>query len=430
MARKGDYLGGATLNDIEHIGLAQAEHDLRLNEYYVGRDYYLERALNMDNPTAVYVGPKGIGKSAILQMIRIERESEAKRIIDISPDDLAFTALANIEYEHPLLSDAERHQHLYRTLWDYVLTLEVAKREYKNDRSQVKEFLRRWTRTYDEKVVNRLLEKSLGDATEDLPLSKRILALVSEFEANIATPYMAGGASVSFGQPASDSPTSNQLSLLSLINDAVKALSNDKVIRSPYYILIDDLDHYYRGTESQNAFIGALLLSINRLARSSRLKFAVSLRDYIFEAVPFSEKDKYRDYVCMVEWDNDSLKEMLNGRIKTLVKCPEQAIWRDLFPPRAFHRMRRHTRGMPREMVRLCSLILASAKRRHQKVVADEDITAGIKRFSQEELANLASEYSQSYPGLDLIANRFRKVGKEFTFDGFLEIALDVAESA
>ena len=83
----------------------------------------------MDDPISFFIGPKGVGKSAILQMIRTERKSETKRIINVTPDDLSFSALANIQATNPLFADITKQEWLFKSLWDYVLLMELWSRE-------------------------------------------------------------------------------------------------------------------------------------------------------------------------------------------------------------------------------------------------------------------------------------------------------------
>jgi len=89
------FRSGFGIGDLEKT---VAERDDLLVNYYVGQEKYVSRALNRDDEAAVFIGPKGIGKSAILQMVRLDQiaSGNSSRIIEIAPDDLAFNALVNI----------------------------------------------------------------------------------------------------------------------------------------------------------------------------------------------------------------------------------------------------------------------------------------------------------------------------------------------
>jgi hypothetical protein len=122
MARKSsekNYLKARAGKTTSNFGRIVAEQDSELQDYYVDPDRYVARALDFNDSAVFFVGPKGAGKSAILQMVRLSRAADEGRIINISPDDLAFSALANVSATTPILSEVAKHQWLFKSLWDY-----------------------------------------------------------------------------------------------------------------------------------------------------------------------------------------------------------------------------------------------------------------------------------------------------------------------
>lgn len=431
MTRKGkatNFFETTTSAKLQHLGLVEAENDKQLDKYYVGRDQYLVRALDFDDPICVFVGPKGVGKSAVLQMVRLTKAADANRIIDVRPDDLAFHSLSNIARSTPILEDAGRNQHLFKSLWDYVLAIEIAHREYKQQHIILKWLQDFLTTDYNKKQVQRLLKKTFDDTGSEVTLSSKIVALVEEIELSFSSGEMDGAAAVKLNK---DPQTwSTQLSLLSLINDAAKALTRPDFLKNEYHILIDDLDLHWHGTTIQNAFIGSLFLSLRRLNNSPKLKFCVSLRDNIFEAIPIVDKDKIRDSVCRVEWEANAVKEMLNSRIINSIPSAKNRIWGELFPPNAFSILFSHTNGMPREMIRLTSLALSIAKQNGNSSVSASDMNKAFRDFAEERISDSASVYQQKYPALDRLYRRFRGKDREFNTEILREIAFDVAEES
>lgn len=173
---------GAKLNS---LGLSAAEQDSELVTYYVDPDRYVSRALDFKDPAVFFVGPKGSGKSAILQMVRLLREKDNGRVINISPDDLAFSALANVTATTPIMSEASKNQWLFKALWDYILAIEVLRREHKDKSSftnALNSIIRFFLGNKHEEEANRLLNISLGDEGQNLSLSTRIIQLINEVE--------------------------------------------------------------------------------------------------------------------------------------------------------------------------------------------------------------------------------------------------------
>ena len=166
-------------DDILDFGRLVAEEDENLAQYYVARERYVNKAINVDDPAVFFIGPKGSGKSAILKMVSLIRSSDSQRVIKISPGDLAFSALANVEANSLILEDAGKKQWLFKALWDYVLALEVFRREYP-EQGMLTTFISNITGGRHEKEARKLLEISEG--TGEHSLTSRILQLVKEVE--------------------------------------------------------------------------------------------------------------------------------------------------------------------------------------------------------------------------------------------------------
>src|SRR4051794_34081209 len=86
-----------------NLGHIVAEHDGSLMLYYVARERFVDRALDFNDPVMFFVGPKGAGKSAVLQMVRLINAEDPSVIVNISPDDLAFSSLANVQATTPIM---------------------------------------------------------------------------------------------------------------------------------------------------------------------------------------------------------------------------------------------------------------------------------------------------------------------------------------
>ena len=170
------------LKNAGNFGRLMAEADKNLGLYYVGRERYVDKALCIDDPIIFIMGPKGIGKSAVLQMVRLEKKRDEKRIINIAPDDLAFSALANLKIESPLLTDAVRGSWLFKSLWDYVLLMELWERENSQTQNRLEKFFSLFTKTKDKKRIQRLFEITISDSGKATTLTNRILELIKEIE--------------------------------------------------------------------------------------------------------------------------------------------------------------------------------------------------------------------------------------------------------
>jgi hypothetical protein len=419
-----NYLKTKAGKNLHNFGWSAAEQDNDLQDYYVDPDKYVARALDFNDPAVFFVGPKGAGKSAILQMVRLKRAVDSARVINISPDDLAFSALANVTATTPIMSEAAKNQWLFKALWDYVLALEVLKREHK-DRSAFTQALLDIVRYFfgnqHEAEATRLLNVSLGDDGQAQSLSSRILQLVREVELSAE----AGAAKVS-GKAKLDSSSGQgtQLWLLNLIHSVAKRIAEH--VKVPYHILIDDLDLHWQDTQVQNAFIAALFTSLRNFSKPPHMKCAVAIRDQIFRRLPLSDRDKYHDWVCHVEWEPPNLKKMIERRITSRLDIQTKEIWGGLLPDNAFTKMFRHSYGRPREAIRLVGLCVAEAQKKAHQRVEDEDLDRGIRRFSDNRVTEIAAEFGHQYSGLDPIIRKFVEWDKEFPVQRLKEITEEI----
>jgi hypothetical protein len=421
MARK-KRIAGSLSDAARNLGMLVAEQDPNLERYYVGREQYLDKALNIDDALIFFMGPKGIGKSAILQMVRLERARDQKRVIDIAPDDLAFSAFANLRVESPLLMDALRGQWLFKSLWDYVLLMEIWERENSAVQNRIEKFKSLFMKSKDEKRIQRLFQITISDEGETVSFTDRILELIKEVELSA----QAGDTEIK-GKVSLQHGSSRRFQLLAEINHAVKRLPD--VLKHEYYILVDDLDLHWRNEPNQNAFIAALFLSLRKLSRRP-IKFLVSIRQDIYNCLPLVDKDKSRDRVCSVEWGLSAIREMIEMRIATSLNCKQTDVWGNLFPEDAFESFSLYSTKKPREFIRFASLCLNRAYINGHKRVHEGDILQAVREHSCERVQDLVSDLMYVYPRLEIVLRKFRGKEKEFPFETLDDIATELALEA
>jgi hypothetical protein len=392
------------------FGRLVAEQDSNLAQYYVLKEKYVARAVNINDPATFFIGPKGVGKSAILQMVRLTAGIPATRIIDIRPDDLAFSALANAQATSKVLSEASTNQWLFKILWDYVLSLEVLKREH-TDSNALSNLLGAWFQGKYAREAKKLISMSEGS---DYTLTDRILQLIREVE--VSGEYAGGKLSAKVITAEERQPTpGTPLQLLSLVNSVAKKLRDR--LSNPYMLLIDDLDLYWENTPTQNAFIAALFSSLSHLSRPPSLKAVVALRQNIYDALPLIDRDKFPDFVCPMKWDQASVKEIIERRVTFKFNVTSKEIWGGVFESNAFSEIWNHSNGRPREAIRLASLSVANAVGKAHLSVLKEDLAEATFSFSNERIKEIAGEFAYKYPGLEQVIRKMSGWPKEFPYE-------------
>ncbi|MCC7349173.1 MAG: hypothetical protein IT446_01265 [Phycisphaerales bacterium] len=405
------------------LGDIVAENDSELVQNYVNRQKYVDRALDLNDPAVFFVAPKGVGKSAILQMVRLLRSKDQHRIINISPDNLAFSALANVNASTPLLSEPQRQQHLFRTLWDYVLIIEILSHEHASSGGMV-DWIASLFADKDSKDARRLLKITLDDQGNGHTFTERILQLVKEVE--LSGDAVGGGVAGKVVLHNANTAGTQQLQLLSLVNAVARKLPGR--VSHRYQVLIDDLDQDWNGTPLQNAFIAALFQSLRKL-NSPAIRFAVSMRQAIYRDLELPDRDKLRPAVIPVTWDRSDVKQMIQKRIVSALNCRESDVWTSVFDPAAFDRIWLHTSGTPRELIRIAEMSLDNAFSSHHKRVLDDDVSKAIRTFSQERIEDLESDWSFKYRGMGYLVKFLNGWPKEFPEKKFEDLAVAVASA-
>lgn len=398
------------------FGRLMAEQDDNLALYYILDEKYVRRALSIDDPAIYFVGPKGIGKSAILKMVQLRQRSGANRVIEIRPDDLAFSALANAEATSPILTDASRNQWIFRSLWDYVLALEVFRREYP-DPTGFSRIFPTILQGAHEQEARKLLALSTNGGT--ITFTDRILQLIHELEVSGEFGGVKMAATIKPERNKSSAGTSFQL--LALVNSVAKKLHNN--LSNDYYILIDDLDLYWTDSPTQNAFIASLFMSLIHFSRPPHIKAVVSLRENIFNTLPLPDRDKLPDSVCRVRWDYDSVKRMVEERVCFRLVVTNKEIWGELFPQNGFELIWKHSNGRPREAIRLATLAANTAVDEGHLQITPEDMVKSIRVFSEERIKEVTSEVAHKYPGLEFLVRKMCGWPREFPFEKIKEFA-------
>ena len=393
------------------MGRLVAEEDANLEKYYVRRDRYVDRAKNFDDQASFFVGPKGAGKSAILQMLRLDNKTSPSRIINLSPKQLAFSAFSNIGLPSSLLIDANKKQWLYKSLWDYIISTEVGSREYTDDSSYLA-FFKRFVRGKGERQIRRLLNLRFDDNGNIESLSNRFLKLIKEIELSgkVGNEIAQVGGKVSMDLEAL--AKKGQFELLGLVHEVSARLAD--TVTNNYYILIDDLDVDWHNEPVQNEIIAAMFASLRKVCRPPHLKCVVSIQDRIFRELPIEHKDKFRDSLCTVDWEADIVREMIDKRIKHIVDIPHAKIWDGLFPKSGFPFIWSRIGGRPREAIRLASICLETARKNGHSCVSEEDLRVASKVFSNERIEDIGSELGYIYPGFTTFLKCFSGGHKEF----------------
>lgn len=190
----------------------------------------------------------------------------------------------------------------------------------------------------------------------------------------------------------------------------------------PVSLFLDRLDDAWDASDDAKAIlVGAL-----KAAREINLALAqkdkppavlVFLRTDIFDLLLFNDKMKMAQDIEYLDWDEDSLCQVLEARIASSLGIPKNNAWLAAF---SGHSMRqratirsyitRRTMYRPRDMIRFALCCQEKAKAANHQVVETEDVYDGEIRYSQEMLDELIDEMHKQVPGARDVLEVLREV--------------------
>ncbi|MDX1995945.1 MAG: hypothetical protein SF029_26420 [bacterium] len=386
------------------FGVPAAERDAGLIHYFVENEAF--RRIK-SGEKFIILGNRGSGKTAIIRMIEEYEKQQGHVVINVSPDDYSYELFS----QNMLAQDKGSwvKQSAYAAAWRYVLFILAMKELNSTSKSPVK--LGSANKIYSYLRDNHKMD-NLNPIGMLISYLKRLENLkVGSFEVNTKVKEL------------------DKLYKLEEIQELIEPLK-EVGSKRPIIVLIDELDRGWDSSEDAQAFVAGLFeasLRINLQMRGA-MRVILSLRRELYDSIPsiYSDSQKYTDVIEIIEWDEQSLLQLISLRI--LASFPEtrdldhRSRWNTTFPEtleyrqtKSFNYIVDRTLYRPREIIQFCSTI--------QKVAADkgkpkfdyETISIAESDYSQQRLKDIANEYKFQYPGLGSIFETFR--GMTYTLD-------------
>ncbi len=384
------------LNDIG-TGLAEAENE-DFDNYYVDNEYY-EKASSFSKKhrELFFIGRTGSGKSAILEMIRIKK-GDASRVINITEEDFAVEILLS----RPEVTDIPmQHRTLaFKTLWKYVIIVNILKTLHGNSDNSWDRLL--YGNSNDKKVL-KILDRFGELSIEQKNLTEQIISFIQLIQTICII----------------EDKYQDLYNLFRLLNNFEKYDLQSHVAKKYLYILIDDLDKNWTGSQDNVDLIRCLFECIVEMGRNfnGNIKFVVALRTDIFKQIKFHQTEKIRPYVIELRWYNWQLEEIVKSRLRHCWKISlEDVVSR--FPDRVqnqslkernedgkidldlryfIHRSMRR----PRDIISFINLCIHEANLRGVKYISERDIISAEKVYSKQRMEALIDEWQYIYPDLN-----------------------------
>ena len=391
------------------FGAPAAERDIErgLEDYFVESGAY-NRVKS--GAKRVVIGGRGIGKSAIFQVLARRERDAGSFVIELTPEDYSYELLTQTMASQSSGSWAK--QGAYAAAWKYLIYVLIMK----------------------EVSVHRIrLGKGTGGEIYRYVRDNHHSQQASKLAALVSYLKRMEGIKLGPYEATARARELERLYKLEEIHHLLPAL-RDIASRRRIIVLVDELDRGWDSSEDARAFVAGLFqacISVNSL--HDNLRVYMSLRQELYEDIPelYDDAQKYRDLIETVRWDSGPLLTLIANRIRhslpALVGRDDQGCWDVLFDrgsgSESFQYMIDRTLYRPREIIQFCTQALEYARDTQTPVPLG---LAAVREaewpYSRERARDIAAEHRFQYPGLLSIMEAFRGRGSILTRDD-LELA-------
>ena len=380
------------------FGAPSAERDIErgLGEYFVESEAY-ERVRS--GAKRIVIGSRGIGKSAIFQVLAQRERDAGSFVIELTPEDYSYELLGQTMTAEQNGSWAKLGA--YAVAWKYLIYVLLMK-EISKKRSAVK------------KGAGNAIYKYVRDNHSNQQASK-LSALVS---------YLKRMEGVKLGKYEA-SIRARELEKLykleeihALVPSLQEIASHKRIV-----VLVDELDRGWDSSEDARAFVAGLFqacISVNAIHKN--LRVYMSLRQELYDDIPelYDDAQKYRDLIETIQWNEVSLLKLMAKRIRhslpALADGDDRVAWESLFAsvpgPRdnsSFRYMINRTLYRPREIIQFCTQSAEQARDLGGRVpLRYAAVREAESTYSSERARDIAAEFRFQYPGLLNVFDAFR----------------------
>lgn len=404
------------------LGTPDAETDRNLNRVFIDTGDY-EVLQDVDNPKCIIVGRTGSGKSALIKRLLDNEEKVAR----IAPEAMSLKFLSNSTILDYFRSMGIKLNFFYKVLWKHVFIVEILKL-YLGDTTQKKQslFQSLWSRinTGGKSDVTKKAALQYFDAWSDefwLKTEHRVKMLEHDLEKKFCAETGIDSKLIKSGVKGEETINEKSTSeikhkaeqiinevqaddLINLIEILSASVFNNSQRR--FYIVIDDLDKDWVSPQIVYDLIGAMIEVIKEFQEKFKgVKIVIALRDNLHQIL-FSgkehrggQREKFSPLFLSLIWNNYSLKELIDARIKLLTE--EQLGISNTFDKTGkagvsgFDYMIERTYMRPRDIISFFNKTIEQANNKTQ--LSTSLIKQAESAYSIERLHALEDEWGENY---------------------------------
>lgn len=387
-----------------YFGRDDAEHDAvdgLLRAGFLATTAFQE---TLSGRKSLVIGRKGSGKSAICMRLAMPDVTEGQAVV-ITPDDASGDQLRRFELQD-LTSEVAKS-----LIWRYVFAVHIARHlvaRHARDAHAMSE-------PKSVKAVRRFLRKN-GELA-DRRLHTRIAAAAKGLRGNFALEAFGVGLSADLAAAPEGVRAIEQVGIIEAsIATALDDLACADTHR-PLLLLVDKLEHVWSADAASQELVTGLLVAGKHVAAAYEraVRCVLFVRSDVYDALPFSEADKFHSDEIRIDWSRKKLVELAVTRAAASLgpHVTPNYLWRTVFPVRVagepvvdylFRRML----PRPRDAIQFLNLCRDTALANRHDTIQESDVVEATLGFSRWKTLDLAREYGATLPFLERVLTFFQ----------------------
>ncbi|MDT0308277.1 hypothetical protein RM780_15090 [Streptomyces sp. DSM 44917] len=397
-----------------YFGRDDAESDLAEG---LLRDGFLPTAAwdaVMSGRKMLVIGRKGTGKSAICMRLTIDADLPGGTAL-ITPDDAAGEEIRRFELQGLTGESAKA------LIWRYVFAVHAARHVIAHARRGMLgrlpasvRALRTFLRQNGEEGEARLYDRLAGGARS--------------LQTSLSLEAFGVRAGLDLAGTSEGARAAGQLEVLEAgVAAALRDLDWAKA-HGPLLILVDQLEQVWSDDPDSMAMVTGLLLAGKHLpgAYGGVVRCVLFLRADIYDALEFSDGDKYRGDEIRIAWSAEQLRRLALTRASVSLgeELTEDRLWGEIFPaalpvgptadypvgPTADY-LFAQCLPRPRDAIQFLNLCRDRAAECGAARIGPAHILEATRQFSEWKLQDIAREYAVSFPYLARVLAMFQGSG-------------------
>ena len=402
--------------DLVHLtfGKSTAESEAeRLDQYFVSTQAYVDAKFEARRKI-YYVGHRGAGKSALLNQLAHEFQSEVKNItLKITPNDFSYDTFKGRKHEY---ADVRS---VYAAVWHYTLIIQLFKRT-------VDYFSKRPNLKTNRENINKLKSYLVSKGFYEEP---SVLNVFLSFLKEVAI-YKIGSKLQNIELESIDRERQLLRFLnLSEVSSEISAFEY-VTLNHPIYLFVDELDTGWDNTKEAQNFIYGLFYAVREVRKLRNVTVFVSLRSDMHKDLRsiLPDPEKMRDDIERFTWNENTLRHLIGRRLVAYSRnyqCPYEEAIADVFEDGVLAYIISHTLHRPREVIQFCNEALDELRGRayisdiKPSKINMEVVSSVEPTFSRNRLQDLCDEYQHQYPELEALLFSFENGSEYYSLDDF-----------